>query len=147
MSGLSDRDVERLAEALHPEPDEEDRATAYAMAPVVAAIRDGAKAEALAEALHPEFGYEWREPMPTPSGEMDDGGVIWRAVQQAKAEALAAIERESYHPGRGWNDYDPDEVSAATDNILTGIRTGMDIAANVVRALLDDQVSTQEKEK
>jgi len=43
------------------------------------------------------------------------------------------IEGERDDQGRGWNDYDPEGVSQASHNILTGIKEGLSAAANVAR--------------
>ncbi len=42
------------------------------------------EAEALTDALHPEFGTEWQEP----------DGVIWKAVDQARAEERERVARD-----------------------------------------------------
>jgi hypothetical protein len=45
--------------------------------------------DALTGALHPEFGTEWREP----------DGVIWKAAQEAKAEAWDEAVRTAHDLG------------------------------------------------
>lgn len=48
-------------------------------------------------------------------------------------QAAQDIETERDHPGRGWNDYSPSDVSPVTNHTLTGIREGMTAASNVAR--------------
>lgn len=57
---------------------------AFAARVAVAAARPIIIAEALTDALHPEFGIEWREP----------DGVIWNAVDQARAEERERVARD-----------------------------------------------------
>ena len=68
--------------------------------------------EALVGALHPEFGTEWREP----------DGVIYKAVQQARADArrevLAEVERR-VSDLRKYDEYA--EGAAAAFRIVRGV--------------------------
>lgn len=75
--------------------------------------------EVMSSALHPEFGTEWREP----------DGTIWKAIQQATADAIQIVENVADAKGidvvvEGQYDEDRTAQAVFVSDVLEALRKG-----------------------